>query len=174
MNAKLHTCIGQAGLIGRRARQHGGETVEFALLAFFFFLLLFAIIDMSLVMFNNAVVNQATRYSARQGTLYWVNPTGYNPLDPVGSICVRRQMIQSAIDFYQDNVLIATAAGFESQYDVVDAPESLNIDGWCEVSHSDVVVQLGYPHDYLILDGLLNLANVNLSADTGLFTESDL
>lgn len=71
MNVNLHAHIGQVGLKGRRGLQRGGETVEFALLAFFFFLLLFTIIDMSLVMFNNAATNHAARYAAREGTLYW-------------------------------------------------------------------------------------------------------
>jgi hypothetical protein len=175
MNVNLHTRIGQVGLRRRRGRQRGGETVEFALLAFFFFLLLFTIIDMSLVMFNNAVTNHAARYAAREGTLYWMIPdVNFDPHDPRGNICVKDEMIESVVDFYEDNILIPTADGFSTpQFDVVGAIRDDANDRWCEVDDNDVTVSLAYPHDYVILDGLLSLADINLQSDIGLITESN-
>jgi hypothetical protein len=176
MNVNLHTCIGQAGLRGRRGRQRGGETVEFALLAFFFFVLLFTVIDMSLVMFNNAATNHAARYAARQGTLYWMlSDNDFDESDPRGNICVKDEMIESVVEFYEDNILIPTAEGFSPpEFDVVGAVRDDGNNRWCEVRDNNVQVSLAYPHDYVILDGLLSLAGINLQSDIGLNTESHL
>lgn len=175
MNVNLHRRVSRAGLRGRRGRQRGGETVEFALLAFFFFLLVFIIIDMSLVMFNNAATNHAARYAAREGSLYWMrSDLEFDAQDPRGNICVKDEMIESVVDFYEANILIPTAEGFsEPQFEVVGAIRDDALGGWCEVDDNDVTVTLAYPHDYVILDGLLSLAGINLQSDIGLVTESN-
>jgi hypothetical protein len=178
MNANRDLHQFSRGGTGRPRRQKGGETVEFAIFAGVFFLMVFAIIDMSVAMFNQGVTMQAARYGARQGTLYWVDPDDYAPTDPTGNIRVKEDMMVSAIDYYGDNILM-NFNGDPINRDSIDLPEAIASGSapnrvWTNVSDAGVVVGLEYPHDFIVLNALAGLAGFTMDADTRMNTESDL
>lgn len=54
--------------------QSGGSAVEFALLLVFLCVLLFGIVEFSLVLYNQAVITNASREGARAGIVYTSGP----------------------------------------------------------------------------------------------------
>lgn len=65
--------------ISKRFRQKGGETVEFALLSTLIFLLMFAMIEFFIAVYNQGVITHASRIGARQASMYWVDVTKILP-----------------------------------------------------------------------------------------------
>jgi Flp pilus assembly protein TadG len=82
--------------------QKGTELVEFAIVALLLFLLLFGIIDFSILLYDKAVITNASREGARAGIVQrWdntTNPATYDPLDATE--------IQSVVNAYVANNLI--------------------------------------------------------------------
>ena len=54
--------------------QYGGSAVEFAILLVFLCVLLFGIVEFSLVLYNQAVITNASREGARAGIVYTSGP----------------------------------------------------------------------------------------------------
>jgi hypothetical protein len=178
MSTSVRERFRHRGSTGRRKDQRGGEVVEFAIFASVFFLMIFAIIDMSFAVFNQGITNQAARYGARQGTLYWVDPARYNPSNPMGNIRVREQFIVSGVDYYGGKTLL-NFSGVPITKDTIELPGANSPSGsapnreWTNVSNARVTVRLEYPHNFLVLNALAGLLDVTMDADTRLSTESD-
>jgi Flp pilus assembly protein TadG len=88
---------------GRLLRnQKGTEVVEFAIVSLLLFLLLFGIIDFGILLYDKAVVTNASREGARAGIVQrWDNTTStstYNPLSETE--------IQAVVNNYLANRLI--------------------------------------------------------------------
>lgn len=178
MNVRSHSRAGRVRCNKRRQRQWGGDTVEFALLAPLFFLLLFLILDMSILVYDQQVLNHAARYAARQGTLYWVDPADYDPTVPRENIRIRSDMIDSAVDYFFDNMLIKPSN--QSVTKTIMFSEA-------DISSAQISVRLSYPYDFLALAGAFRAAGLTLdpsidlhanigdvNTKTGLNTEADL
>ena len=58
----------------KRRNQRGVAMIEFAIVATVLFILLFAIIEFSIILFDKAVITNASREGARRGIVY--NPAG--------------------------------------------------------------------------------------------------
>ena len=159
-----------------RRRQHGGETVEFALLALPFFLLLFAVTDFAFAVFNQGVVNRASAVAARQGSLYWLDPTrgNYSPTDPLGNVRVNEHLITSAVDFYNDRVLLRFGGStLSANPDLAGAAEIGSTPNriWNELPDALVDVPLTFVHNFILLGGLGFDAGYTMDARTQLGTE---
>lgn len=177
MNASIRSRVFHRSCVGGPRFQKGGETVEFAIFAGLFFLMVFAIIDMSFAVFNQGITNQAARYGARQGTLYWVDPARYDPTNPMENIRVREKFIVSGVDYYGGKTLL-NFSGASIRKDAIDLPEASESGSapnreWTNVSNARVTVRLEYPHNFLVLNALAGLLDVTMDADTRLSTESD-
>jgi hypothetical protein len=169
-----------------KRRQAGGETVEFALTALLFFTVLFLIIDISLVMYNQGMTNHAARAAARQATLFWVNPDPnvFSVSDPRGNIRMREEMVDSMVDFY---ARLLVNPGNDTVDRTIDLNGAGSVSGtapnrqWIDVSQANVSVDLLYPHDFVGITKLLNATGFELNASIGdadaargLSTEADL
>jgi hypothetical protein len=181
MNANIYPGIRQRGWSGRRRLQWGGEIIEATLLLFPFFLVCFLIIDMAVMMFDQGLINHAARYGARQGSLYWVDPSDYDLTDPRGNIRVKEAMINTAVSYYFNNALINPGkAPLNPPYAELLPPDEVEEHGsvpnrwWSNVSNARAAVQLTYPHDFIGLTRVLGFSGMTMDADTGLSTESDL
>jgi Flp pilus assembly protein TadG len=69
-------------MVYKSSPDKGQSIVEFALLLPLITIVLIGIIDFSILLYNKAVVTNASREAARRGSVYRVNTTtfGYNPL----------------------------------------------------------------------------------------------
>jgi len=109
-----------------RRRQVGAESLEFVATLLFFMTLMFLVIGMSALMFNKSVIEHAARVGARQGSLYWEDPSLYATTDPQASHKrVNESMIDSGVDYYLDNALIASTQ------------PTLSVTGWHDVWDED-------------------------------------
>ena len=99
MNANIRNSgPAQGSWFGRHRRQQGSETVEFALLATFIFLLLFAIIEFSIAMYDQGTLVHSARLGAREASLYWLDVTAITPdSDPEDDQRVKPDWIEETI-----------------------------------------------------------------------------
>jgi Flp pilus assembly protein TadG len=92
-----------------KQRARGQALVEFALVAMIFFLLCFAVIDFSWLMFNQMAMQDAVRESARfAATGNYLSPAG-TPLSRVDSI--KQVLNQLAMGTNVEQILITNSAG---------------------------------------------------------------
>ena len=61
-----------------RYNQKGAAIVEFAIILPLLLLLIFGMIEFSLLMYNKAMITNASREGARRGIVYRVDPTTFN------------------------------------------------------------------------------------------------
>lgn len=95
-------------LTPRRLRQRGAEVVEFALLASLIFLLLFAIIEFSIAMYNQGTLVHAARAGAREASLYWIDVSQLLPTsDPEDDQRMKPSEVEATISNYIDRFIIS-------------------------------------------------------------------
>ncbi|MBK1719250.1 TadE/TadG family type IV pilus assembly protein [Thiocystis violacea] len=108
MNANIPNKLRLRGWIGRRRCQWGGETVEFALLAGLFFLLLFGIIEFSIAMYNQGILLHSSRVGAREASLYWLDVTQISlDSDPEDDQRVKISEVDDAITNFAGRFMIS-------------------------------------------------------------------
>ncbi|NEV63030.1 TadE/TadG family type IV pilus assembly protein [Thiorhodococcus minor] len=164
---------------GRRKRQQGNELVAFALLIFPFLLFCFIIIDVSVLMFDQQILNQGARYAARQGTLFWIDPDNYyhndagawKPNNPRQQIAVHEQLIDSTIDYFSLLTINPRNGEFDSPavaLSPADAPEGTSPDRiWRNISSATTSLKLRNEHRYFTLTSLIGLVSPSLTAGVG-------
>lgn len=162
-----------------RKYQVGGETVEFALLIFPFLVFCFIVIDMSVLIFDQQILNHAARYSARQGTLFWIDPDNYY-LDgetniPDKQISINEKMITSSLDYFASFMIRKSIKDPEiniTAEDEVEGEEPNRI--WRDISNSTVSISLENEHYYFTIGEFLHLKDkfVNLRGSVG-YIDSD-
>jgi hypothetical protein len=149
-----------------RCRQAGAETVEFAVTLLIFFTVFMLIIDMAIAMYNKGAITNAARDGARQGSLFWMDPSAFNEADSSANLKLKESMISSAVNYWAGTVINPGA-------DAVGHVTSLN--GTAVVANSiqpavaggQVAVTVSYPHDYIGITGLLGVLGMNLQAGAG-------
>jgi Flp pilus assembly protein TadG len=124
--------------------QRGASIVEFAIILPLLLLLLFGIIEFSLLMYNKAMITNASREGARRGIVYRVDPTteSYVPLTD--------SEIETVVTEYLSNHLIT----FE------DPPSSAQTAVLPNTRSSGMVlsVTVSYPYQFLIVPAIAALA----------------
>lgn len=178
MNTRNPTVSHRFPRHGFHRRQHGGETVEFALLALPFLLMVFAIIDVGLAVFNQGVVNHAASVAARQGSLFWLDPGNYSTTDPLGNVRVREQSMISAVQFYDANILINLGGNTLSPLNI-DMPGAALAPNsgaqpnriWNRLAGSQATVPLTFQHDFMVTSALGILSDYTMDTNTRLNTE---
>ncbi|WP_373186004.1 TadE/TadG family type IV pilus assembly protein [Halopseudomonas sp.] len=120
-------------------RQHGSETVEFAISATLLFILLFGMIEFSVALFDKAALTNASREGAREGILYKPNPR---------DLAVEDTAIKQAIRDYAEQYLISL--GGPAQMNISIQRSDLNMP-----PGSDVIVTVDYPYQFLVLPGFI-------------------
>ena len=143
--------------------EHGASAVEFAIILPLLFVLMFGIIEFSLLMYNKAMITNASREGARAGIVFkWdaANDVYVPPTDAD---------IAQVVDSYLDSNLISFSPATE-QVDVTyeDTNSSSALD-----SGDYRIVEVSYPYTFLLVPSLRKLlvpgpksGSINLVART--------
>jgi Flp pilus assembly protein TadG len=148
----------------RRKWQRGTSIVEFAFVAPLFFLLLFGIIEFSVILFDKATITNASREAARAGIVFRdgdrtiANATANeNPA-----------IIQVASD-YASSYLISL--GGASAITTTVSRSDVNGNGVFDVG-DELTVDIDYPYSFLVLPSFVDtLADFSLGATTVMLAE---
>ncbi|KXS37906.1 MAG: TadE family protein [Halomonadaceae bacterium T82-2] len=137
-------------------KQHGAETVEFAISASLLFLLLFGIIEFSVALFDKATLTNASREGARTGILFRPGPRDLTAEDAA---------ITAAVQDYADQYLISLGGAAAMSVDI----QRQDLTGDATFNAGDALqVTVDYPYHFLLLpDFVGNLGGIiNLNATT--------
>lgn len=131
-------------------RQNGSAAVEFAIILPILIVLLFGIVEFGLILYNKAVVTNASREGARYGIVFRTPGTEKTCSDITG-----------IITYYTAGKLVTfgTAADVGIVYD----PSSC-----APAAGSELTVTVSYQYDYLLLPGFVGglIGPVNLTGQT--------
>lgn len=130
--------------------EKGVSAVEFALIAPLLFVLTFGIIEFGVVLFDKAVVTNASREGARKAILFNKVGDDYSPFPASDVIDV--------VNRYTSNYLISLGSTATPSIDVqcIDVDHVTEIDPPC-VEEGDVIVTVGYTYDFLVFPNLVSL-----------------
>ena len=117
--------------------EKGTELVEFAIVSLLLFLLLFGIIEFSILLYNKAVITNASREGARAGIVARydnsTSPAAWDPLEP--------DEIKDIVDQYCRNHLISFGSGASPTTVVTGTTESVT---------GERTVTVTYPYSFLV------------------------
>jgi hypothetical protein len=140
--------------VASRRQQIGAELVETLLTMTLFFFLVFTIIDLSIGVYDQGVVVNASRVGARQGSLFWLDPTNFDRNNLPNNVRIKEGMIGSAVDYYASLLMRPDAAVATTEYTVnngvvLNADDVVCCSG-CNVntcvSDAEVSVDVGYTY----------------------------
>ena len=124
-------------------QERGASMVEFAIVAPLLFLLIFGIIEFGLIMYDQAVITNASREGARFAAMYYTDTNG-NPLRRTPA------QVQTYVQTYVTNYLISFA----------NSP-SVTVSANIDQSDSGVgyvqSVTVSYPYQFLVFQSLIQL-----------------
>ena len=127
----------------------GGAMIEFALVLPVFIILVFGIIEFSILFYNKAVITNASREGARYGII-----------ERVPTYATSSQIIAYTKERCEDQLITFGASAAEP---VVTATPSANPPDTGDL----LTVEVSYLYTYLVMSSLLNInQTVNLSATT--------
>ncbi len=116
-------------------REKGASAVEFALVLPALILILFGIIEFGCVLYDKAVITNASREGARRGIVF-NGPEG-------AAVAVPFETITSTVDGYCASYLISLGSGATTPTTVVS--------GDCTVAGNALSVNVSYPYTFLVL-----------------------
>ena len=114
--------------------QKGASAVEFALVLPILIVLLFGIVEFGLLMYNKAVITNASREGARAGIVF-------SPRPDVATI-------KGIVSNYAD----AHVVSFPKGATTTSVPS-----GACSAFGNDLIVDVSYQHNFLVFSGLVGL-----------------
>lgn len=142
-------------LRGTPRSQRGTEIVEFAITAFLLFILLFGIIEFSIILFDQATITNASREGARTGILFHPQPR---------DIAAENTAITTVVDNYAQTFLMSL--GGASSMTINVQRSDLNGDGMFD-SGDELRVTVTYPYHFLILPSFVSsLSDFALAGST--------
>ena len=182
MSAVTKNMVPKKALIEKRKKQQGAEIIEFTMLLLPFFLIIFLSVDMSIMTYNQQMLNHAARYGARQGSLFWIDPAEFDAENPADNIRINKSTITTGIDYFT-NLVISTASINTSDPELDPEPpeeDEIKVGGdtvaWKNVSGKSVKILISYDHRYLGFTSLLSkkLKGIGLDSETAAPVEADL
>ena len=125
--------------------QEGASAVEFALIVPLLFILIFGIIEFSILLYNKAMITNASREGARAGIVFALN----RPTESEIQTIVDNYATTHLINFDPSQTIITTARHFPGD----TPPESaVDID-----SGDSLEVTVQYTYDFLVFPNLAEL-----------------
>jgi Flp pilus assembly protein TadG len=124
---------------GLLKNQKGTEIVEFAIVSILLFLLLFGIIDFGILLYDKAVITNASREGARRGIVQ-------------NTPRIQVSEINTVVQNYYQNYLIS----FGSTTPTISVPAI------CGAFGDDLTVTVTYPYNYLALPNIVTAAGGSL------------
>ncbi len=116
-------------------REKGASAVEFALVLPVLMLVLFGIIEFGFILYDKAVITNASREGARKGIAFRQDATGI--------LAVSETEITSTVAGYTGTYLVSLGS-------VLPAPVT-NVSGNCSIANSALTVTVSYPYTFLVL-----------------------
>ena len=127
----------------RKIYQSGATVVEFAIIMPLFLIFIFGIIEFGVLIYDRAVVIDASRMGARAGAVYRYTPDIVNSSHPPVS------EIKSKVASYCGENLISLKPG-------VSVPDPV-VTWSCPQAGCEITVQVSYPFKFLIFSNLMSL-----------------
>jgi Flp pilus assembly protein TadG len=134
-------------------REKGASAVEFALVLPVLMLVLFGIIEFGFILYDKAVITNASREAARKGIAFNVDSNGATVAVPTADI-------------------VSTVAGYTGAYLVslgsTPPAPATTLSGDCSVQGSALTVTVTYPYTFLVLPSFADslTGGITLSAVT--------
>jgi hypothetical protein len=138
--------------------EKGVSAVEFALIAPLLFVLTFGIIEFGILLFDKAVVTNASREGARAAIVFHKNAGGY---DPIPASEIRTNVKEYAnikarlINLGKPGVNDLTDANIKIGYG--PTPETVPLEGGTPKKEEYIRVTVNYPYDFLVFSNLIPL-----------------
>jgi Flp pilus assembly protein TadG len=135
-----------------RFSQRGAAAVEFALIAPLLFVLLFGIIEFGAVLYNKAVIGNASREAARYSATFYTNPANATATRPTcGDI---QNYVINHVNTYFLNFKNSTPFGTSNVSCPIGAYPYNNYGGYA--GYVDTI-RIQYQYNFLVFGGLINL-----------------
>ncbi len=143
-------------------KEKGASAVEFALVLPVLMLILFGIIEFGFIIFDKAVITNASREGARAGIVYRVNASNT-------PIAVPTSTIQGIVDNYCASYLVSLGSSGT-------ATTSTNVTGDCSTPGNSLTVSVTYPYTFLVLPNFANTltGGITLSGVTVMRCENQI
>lgn len=147
----------------------GASAVEFALISPLLFVLLFGIIEFSAILYNQAVITNASREGARFASTYYTNPANDTAERPD---C---QEIRDYVALYvQAHILSFTSQNPENDINLI-CPNGEELPVFYDDSTSTgekagyyYAIQVEYPYGFLVIGNLLKLLGPGIGSSISL------
>lgn len=138
----------------RWGNQQGVAAIEFALVLPLLIILVFGIIEFSILFYDKAMITNASREGARVGIVYRFDPSGTSTLNhPDGT------EITGVVTTYLQNHLISLGAASSATTAITRAGDAAG---------NSLTVTVSYPYHFLVLPNFITTLTgpINLSAVT--------
>ena len=137
-------------------RQEGASAVEFAIILPLLLILVFGIIEFSILFYDKAMITNASREGAREGIVYRYDPDGgLNHPDDAEIVATVAQYVQ--------NHLISFGSGDVVTTTITRPPGDLPGDPPGDSPGDSLTVTVNYQYNFLVFDSLLSLVGGSLS-----------
>jgi Flp pilus assembly protein TadG len=157
-------------------KNDGAAAVEFAIIAPLFFVLLFGIIEFSALLYNQAVITNASREAARYSATFYTNPAGTATRPTCGEV-------KSYVEQYVNAKMLSFTDSTPFSIDNVSCPDGTpySIDtASSEGRYAGYVstIRIDYTYGFLVFGNLITLlggdkwASIDLSAETAMRDEN--
>ena len=141
-------------------RQQGTSLVEFAFVAPVFFMLLFGIIEFSVILFDKATITNASREGARTGILFRDGDRSVGG----ANLAAEKTLIENVVNDYASAYLLSLGGSSSITTSVTRTDRNGN--GVFDVG-DDLTVNVNYPYNFLVLPGFAaGLSDYTLGAVT--------
>lgn len=171
MAVSLSTVLHRRRRAGRRAKQSGAETVEFAMLAASVFLLLFAIVEITIALYNQGTLAHAAQVGAREASLYWLDVTQILPdSDPASDQRIKTSEVADAISDWAGSYMVS----FSGATPVVklQGQPLASLPSTPVVAPGDrVTVDLSFVYGAPVTKALADLFDLNMAAQSVMHVE---
>jgi Flp pilus assembly protein TadG len=122
-------------------REKGASAVEFALILPVLMVILFGIIEFGFILYDKAIVTNASREGARRGIVYSLNAAG-------APVAVPTSDITDTTSSYCASYLVSLGTG--------TAAPSTTITGSCAAPGNSLTVTVSYPYSFLVLPNFVS------------------
>lgn len=154
--------------------QEGASAVEFAIIAPLFFVLLFGIIEFSALLYNKAVITNASREAARYSATFYTNPENGEADRPT---C---DEVKSYVAQYVNAKMLSFTDPTPFSADNVSCPNTDGNPYSNEGGYAGYVstIRIDYTYGFLVFGNLITLlggdewASIDLSAETSMRDEN--
>lgn len=127
-------------------REKGASVVEFALVLPVLMMILFGIIEFSFILYDKAIVTNASREGARRGIVFRGIDSGVPTVDITGTVAD-----------YCANYLVSLGNS--------SAASATTVTGNCAVPGSSLTVTVSYPYSFLVLPNFVSSITGNIILD---------